>query len=551
MFTRREILKSFLGLPIALSACRTDYQGTAIDGRIVGASNKIGHLLRQKRDWEVPETNRKKVSVAIIGGGIAGLSAAWKLKAEGIEDFIVFELEQKPGGTSVSGSSNVVNNEFKDVEKGMYAYPWGAHYLPVPFKENTELISLLKEMSLIEGFDETGEPVIPEQYLTRDPAERVFHKGRWYEGLYLHAGETEEDIRQLARFEKLIDYWTDWRDAEGRRAFTLPIASCSTDSYVTGLDRISFAEWLRKNAFTSPRLLWLCDYSCRDDYGLRPEQTSAWAGLFYFCSRVSKAGAESQPFLTFPEGNGRFVNHLAASVGDRLQTSKIVAEIVPGEPQSEIVFLDTTTQKIEAYSADHVIYAAPLFTAPFIIRGISEAEHFDAAAFQHNSWFVANLFLRGRPKNRFPRDFPLSWDNVLYESKSLGYVTATHQQGIDYGPTILTYYYPMATEDLRKGMTDLLSLDWQELADICLTDLAEAHPDIRNTTQRIDIMRWGHAMISPRTGFMWGGERQKASRGFRNIHFAHSDVSGIAIFEEAFYQGLRAAGEVLGRIGPR
>jgi hypothetical protein len=29
------------------------------------------------------------------------------------------------------------------------------------------------------------------------------------------------------------------------------------------------------------------------------------------------------------------------------------------------------------------------------------------------------------------------------------------------------------------------------------------------------------------------------------IHFAHSDLSGMSLFEEAFHQGLRAAREVL------
>jgi hypothetical protein len=58
-------------------------------------------------------------------------------------------------------------------------------------------------------------------------------------------------------------------------------------------------------------------------------------------------------------------------------------------------------------------------------------------------------------------------------------------------------------------------------------------------------MRWGHAMISPHPDFIWSGIREKAARPFGNIHFAHSDLSGIALFEEAFYHGLRAVDEIL------
>jgi hypothetical protein len=57
-------------------------------------------------------------------------------------------------------------------------------------------------------------------------------------------------------------------------------------------------------------------------------------------------------------------------------------------------------------------------------------------------------------------------------------------------------------------------------------------------------MRWGHAMISPRPGFIWGSERQKAVKPYRSIHFAHTDLSGIALFEEAFYHGLTAVGNI-------
>jgi len=535
MYTRRDILKSFLGLPVALAACKTSSPAGAMDGRIIGASNEVGHLLRERRKFEVGPGNWEQTDTVIVGGGIAGLSAAWKLRREGFSDFVLLELEERAGGTSASGRSELT------------AYPWGAHYLPVPFAENRELVDLLDEMRLIESKDESGELIIPEQYLTRDPEERIFHKGRWYEGLYLYAGATEEDLRQLNAFQKELEKWITWRDAEGRRAFTVPVSACSTDAEVTSLDKISFAEWLANKGFRSERLIWYCDYACRDDYGLTLSQTSAWAGLFYFCSRVTEAGEESQSFITFPEGNGRFVDHFASRSEANLRGSSMVAEIIPGDEGAEVVYIDTKTRSAKGIRAKRVIYSAPVFTAGYLIRGFSEAAPFDPREFKHNAWFVANLHLKERPRNRFERDFPLSWDNVIYESPSLGYVTATHQKGIDYGPTVLTYYYPMAEEDLRAGMQKLLSLDWNELSDICLTDLERAHDNIRDATERIDIMRWGHAMISPRTGFLFGGEREKAMKPFRNVHFAHSDLSGIAIFEEAFHHGLRAASEVLGR----
>jgi hypothetical protein len=155
---------------------------------------------------------------------------------------------------------------------------------------------------------------------------------------------------------------------------------------------------------------------------------------------------------------------------------------------------------------------------------------------------VANLHLRDRPAEP---EHPLCWDNVDYESPSLGYVVATHQRGLDHGPTIFTYYYPLCDIDCRAGRQRLQSLGWQEWADVTLTDLARMHPDLRQLVTRLDVMRWGHAMIRPRPGFVWGSERRAAARPVGGVHFAHSDLSGVALFEEAFYQGIRAAEEVL------
>ena len=248
-FTRREILTALLGLPAALAACQTSAVPPLPDGSIVGASDEAGHRVRDKFRVAVPTENWENVDIAIVGGGIAGLSAAWRLKKAGWENFLLLELESVAGGTS------------RYAQNAVSAHPWGAHYLPVPFQENRALVALLDEMGITESRDAHGEPVVAEQYLCRDPEERVFYKGRWYEGLYLHVGEKPEDQAQLARFQSEVNQWVKWRDARGRRAFTIPVAKCSDDAEVTQLDRISFAQWLDDRGFTSPRLRWWADYA--------------------------------------------------------------------------------------------------------------------------------------------------------------------------------------------------------------------------------------------------------------------------------------------------
>ncbi len=536
-FNRREILAAFLGVPVALSACSRSEAPPLPAGEIVGASDVFGHRLRDGLIIEVPRDAWTKVPIVIVGGGVAGLTAAWRLLKSGFEDFVLIELENAPGGTSRSGSNRSIS------------FPWGAHYIPTPMKENGALISLLDEMSVIEGKDEEGEPIVGEQFLCRDPEERVFYKGRWYEGLYLQAGESEDDKQQLEKFNAEVAQWVSWRDSRGRRAFTLPVSACSDDGFVTALDRLSMGEWMNQRGFVSPRLRWWVNYACRDDYGMTLEQTSAWAGLFYFCSRVARPNVESQSLITWPEGNGRLVNHLFEGTKSRVQLDRAAVELIPvqenGRERVDVITVDRGGGSARGFRSDRVIFAAPQFMARYVVRPYRENPPPHIADFQFGSWMVANLTLRDRPKQNSNRDFPLAWDNVLYESPSLGYVVATHQRSRDRGPTVLTYYYPLCDENPRVARTRLLETDWRGWADVALTDLSRAHPDIRNLVERLDVMRWGHAMIRPRTGFMWGQARREGAKAFRSIHFAHSELSGVALFEEAFDVGIRVADEVL------
>jgi protoporphyrinogen oxidase len=427
-------------------------------------------------------------------------------------------------------------------------------------------------MGIVEGEDAEGEPVVGEQHLVRDPEARIWHRGTWFlhDEPYLQPGETDEDRRQHDAFVAEVAKWVRWRDGRGRRAFTLPIAAGSDDAEVTALDRVSMTEWLRQRGLNSPRLRWMVDYACRDDYGASLDDVSAWSGLFYFASRKRDAGLapaaagggflrpllarkrkydlESQPFLVWPEGNGRLVRHFAGAVeGDgvkRLRLGLGVSEVRPverdGKPGVEVVAFDPARNQAVGFRAARVVFCAPQFVARYLVRSLPAERIALLSEFEYSVWMVANLHLKDRPEGPM-----LAWDNVLYESKSLGYVTATHQTGSDHGPTVLTYYYPMTDGTASEARRRLLALSRTEAADIALTDLERPHPDIRRLVERIDVMRWGHAMPRPRPGMIWGGARAKAAAPFRNVHFAHSDLSGVGVMEEAFYQGVRAAEEVL------
>ncbi|MGL4464914.1 MAG: flavin monoamine oxidase family protein [Planctomycetia bacterium] len=528
--SRRDLLLG--AASVAVGCARTG--GRPFSGGFVGPSPTVGHRMR---DFVLPTPTAglpvHRVKTLVVGGGVAGLSCGWRLVSRGVDDFVVLELEDAPGGTARGATA------------AGFAYPLGAHYLPLPTGENPELIRLLEEIGAVVGRDADGEPIAAEEALCRDPVERLFVSGAWWEGLEPAVETTEADRADQATFQAEVGRWVEWRDAQGRRAFALPSAAGSDDPEVTVLDRLSMAEWLERKGWRSPRLRWLVDYACRDDYGLRVEQTSAWAGMFYFAARMRRAGGEPQPLLTWPEGNARLVAHLAKQCGDRVRLGWAAAAVTPADGAGVDVLAVDSAGSAAVWRAERVVLAAPRFVARRLLRFHPAWALPDGDGFEYGSWLTANLFLRRRPAER---SFPAAWDNVLYDSPSLGYVVATHQQDRDHGPTVWTYYLPLTDGSPLEIRRRLLALTWEEAADAVLADLSRAHPDLPELVDRLDVARWAHAMIQPRPGFVWSDARRRAAEPRGPIHFANTDLSGIPLFEEAFHHGLRAADEVVAAV---
>jgi hypothetical protein len=287
------------------------------------------------------------------------------------------------------------------------------------------------------------------------------------------------------------------------------------------LDRVSLQDWLAQNRLTSPYLNWYLNYACRDDYGALARDTSAWAGLHYFASREPE---EKGP-LTWPEGNGWIVRRLLERLQPFVQVNAPVYSITREGPR-----LRVRTEQVD-YLAEKVIFAAPTFLAPYLMENAPRLKNF-----VYSPWLTANLVIEKPPED-------VAWDNVIYDSPTLGYVDATHMSLKTFiDRTVWTFYWSLADRPPAESRAMLLEKDWTYWRDAILHDLSRAHPDIRDRVSRLDVMRIGHAMARPVPGFL-------ASRlHFENrgpIYYANSDLSGFSIFEEAQSRGVAAADQSL------
>jgi aminoglycoside phosphotransferase family enzyme len=105
------------------------------------------------------------------------------------------------------------------------------------------------------------------------------------------------------------------------------------------------------------------------------------------------------------------------------------------------------------------------------------------------------------------------------------------------GGVVLSAYHALDAGERAALLAD----DPRPWGQRVLADIALAQPDVHQRVQRIDLMRYGHAMAVPRPGLQRHAAllALRAARG--RLRFAHADLAGYSVFEEAFIAGSEAA----------
>jgi len=500
-----------------------------IQGTLNGANWRVGHRLRA----DIPAASPVSVvetDIAIIGGGAAGLSAGWKLRRSGFDNFQLFDLENAAGGNA-RGGVNAIS-----------AYPWGAHYVPIASMESKPLIELFTELNIVTGYDAQGLPIYDTLQICSDPQERLFIHGRWQEDIVPALGVPENERQQMKQFFDLTEKLRLARGADGKPLFAIPIEASSRDPQWLALDQQTIKDYLLTQGWDSPHLHWYVNYCCRDDYGTQYEEVSAWAGLHYFAARRGKAAnVDPGAVVTWPQGNAYLTDHLASTIQDRIRTNLLATRVTRTAEGVEIDLFDTVTSEPRRLRAKAVILSVPQFVTQHIAPFLSEGDI--PHGFSYAPWMVAAISLDRHPAGP---GVALAWDNVSYTGKSLGYVVATHQNlNMLQEETVISLYWPLSDLPPSEARRLAIGRSYDAWRDLIVEELEAMHPGIRDHILNLDIWLWGHAMIRPVPGFIWGEARQRAAAPQPPIFRAHSDLSGISIFEEAQYRGVAAAEQAM------
>lgn len=527
--------KAFLHLTLGLSAGSSFISSCkpadkSLKGEIIGANSKVGHLLRQSNTSSPTASHYK--DVVIIGAGVSGLSAARKLQQDGITDYLLLELEQLPGGNS------------KCHQNELSSFPMGAHYIPIPNNNLTEYLDFLKEVGIITGMDSNQLPVYNELYLCHEPEERLFINGKWQEGIIPEFGLPDDDKQQITAFLNTMQNFRTRIGKDNKYAFAIPVEHSSLDEEFISLDQITMSNWMKEQGFTSPFLQEYVNYCSRDDFGTKLTDISAWAAIHYFAARKGKgANADHNDVLTWPEGNAYLIAGLLKNCANKVKTQCLVTQVKMEEENIQVIFYNVTADRYELVTCKQCIMAVPQFIAARVLQDPARQEQIKKEL-QYAPWMVATMLT---DKLDEPGGTPVCWDNVIYGNQSLGYVNSTHQLTTSFvRQQNLSFYLPLTEKDPAEERKKAADKTWQDWLQVVLTELSPIHPDLPTKIKEFSVTVWGHAMIQPRTGFIHGKTRADLGKSINNrLHFAHTDLSGISIFEEGFYQGLKAANKVI------
>lgn len=538
MIARRRWLGGVLAAPLAgLTACSpgTTPAPRPVAARWVGAGHERGHRLRtlNARTGTLPAaTARYRAGALVLGGGIAGLSALRALVRRGVGDAHLLELEDSAGGNS------------RGHHLAGFACPLGAHYLPLPGPEAHEVSDWLHEIGLLR-LDPLRRTSLPdERHLAHSPQERLFIDGAWQDGLLPATGARPATLAAYCRFAERV------ATLQRELGFAIPTWRARWTPAHDALDRQTFAAWLQAEGLADERLLAYLDYACRDDYGAGLATVSAWAGIHYFASRhgFRAPGAEGREgeaqdgaVFTWPEGNAWLARRLATPNIERIHTDRVVLRVDEGRHAVEVLCWNEAMQRAEAWTAPRAVIALPLFVAARVLVNPPPALADAAARARYAPWLVSNLHLDAPLTDR--PGAPPSWDNVAYaragSTCALGYVDAGHQLLSPVrGATVITAYHALP-ERQRAG---LLQGDADAWGQRVVADLATTlHPDLPQRVTQADLMRYGHAMRIPTPGTRGDPALAALRRPRGRLAFAHADLAGYSVFEEAFTAGADAA----------
>jgi protoporphyrinogen/coproporphyrinogen III oxidase len=468
---RRDFIKFVVagsvasGCPIDLSLLAAQ-TADATSPMVEGENNHICHQVRDGKVFDRPPVSAKH-DVVIVGGGVSGLAAAYRLRDL---NFLLLEKEPHWGG-------NAYLMEYQGTP-----YATGSAFLA----KSEPAFDFAREIGL--------EP------LPINDSDGTILKGEWIPDTW------------RSGLDKL-PYPVALRDSF--KKFRKELLSIDLEKRGKEMSRTPFSDLIK--GYPDEIKQWWDNYG-PSNWGAVSEETAASVAL---ADLQELAGESGSDYYTWPGGLGAITKKLAeilqAKFASQMRAAATIVAVVPDKDEVHMTYVEGA--ELKTVSAKAVIMATPKFITRRLVDGLpakqSEAMH----QIGYIPYAVVNLifdkpvFNKGydtwTPGNRFSDFVVADW-------------VVRNRPGYKQKYNILTCYTPLRREE--RALL-LLEVSARQIAADALRDFQNLLPGLNVDPIEVHLYRRGHPLYMSTPG-LFSEVQPLVRQPMDRIFFANTDSEG-------------------------
>ncbi len=494
--------------------------------------------------------------VIILGGGLAGLSTAFfVLRHHPQTRILILDANAQAGGNAARDSAPPLP---------VVTSTAGA-YISAPAAEAE--IDLYKEVGIEWERQRVADPAFNFFFDENTPGAKPGHSGWSLDAFGKGLRALPYPSNVIADFERCRNAFVKWYNTDG--APTDP--PDSSDPRYDYLSEMTFADYLTDSLRCDPLVSDFYTRYTVDALSGAAHQINAHSAISFL------SGDYKGDLITFPGGTSEIARRLISwltladvprrAVEIRTEAVALKVDVETGLPSASVVyFKDEAFRRARARA---LVIATNAQSARRLVDHLSSAERRRAwDSIKDAPAVTASVVLRSAAPLI---DLGLGFDQYWWGSRYWAdFIVADWITANRYKPdrsTVLTFYggNSAPAEDLASERMKLLATPFdayeKSLKDDLSRILARTRFDFDRDVAAISVYRWGHGMLMPTPGSIFGTtrnangrlERAKAPRRIAcwplgPISFAGQHAEGSPCVGSAIGSGHRAAHEVLARL---